>query len=148
MKNKILLAFLIILLFLEGIWFDKITFWLNHFLINWFVESSVPWIHQFANLLIEKVPVITENLIVFILGFLHLLLTFLCLKIYFSWQFRPFIKLFFMSYLIFLGFSIALIYAYIWQVRFFQVWKDFKELFFSPFPLIFIYLICKLAKKK
>lgn len=148
MKKKILITFLIILLFLEGIWFEKLLPPTNDFLTNWFLNSSIDWIRQLTMFFHQKLPVFAENLVIFVIAFFHLLMTVLCLKIYFSWRLITFFQIFFTCYFIFFCFSCVLIYAYIAQVRFFQVWEDFKGLFFSPFPLIFMFLICKLVKKQ
>jgi hypothetical protein len=148
MKNKLWLVFLIALIFLEGIWLEKVTEFFQSLLLTYFFESGIQPIRNFALLLHQKIPVITENLFVFILAILHLLLTILCLKILFSWTSKTFLKVYLACYGVFCVISIFLIYAYAAQSRFFQVWKDFKELFFSPFPLIFMFLIYRLLENK
>ena len=147
MKSKILIVTLITLIFLEGIWFEKLISSVKSMLNHFFVNSSVYWIKNIALLLNQKIPVIMENLFVFILAIPHLLIVSLCLKLIYTWHKKLFIGVYFIGYLIFCVISLLLIYAYSYDARLFKVWKDFIELFFSPFPLIFMFLIWKLFRK-
>ena len=148
MKNKIMIATCILLIFLAGIWDKYVLFNINSALQHFFFGSSVGFVKQFADLLIEKIPAFTENTAYFVWAFFHSLLGVLCLKIYFKWSFKTFLLVFFACFSVFLLISTVIIFGFVfYKGIFFRFWHQFKELFFSPFPLIFMFLICKLLRK-
>lgn len=146
--DRILIVFLVMLLFVEGIWAGRILRLINEVLTACLYESSWGWLRNFFVLFVQKLPVIAQNLSLFVFTFFYSLLSILCLKIYFAWTKKTFFQLLVAVYLLFLLFSVCLLLLATKQERFFKVWDDFSTAFNSPFPLIFAFLILKLIKRK
>jgi hypothetical protein len=147
-KNNILLACFIICLFVVGIWDGKILRLINALLTTYLYESSWSWIRYIFVLFVEKIPVIAQNLSLFIFVFAQIVISVLCLKIYFSWTQKFFFQLLMGIYLGFLLFAVSLIVIATRQKQFFKVYDDFTTFFTSPFLLILLFLIFTFTNKR
>ncbi|TAH18364.1 MAG: hypothetical protein EAZ08_11495 [Cytophagales bacterium] len=146
-RDSVFFFLSILLIFFEGIWLAQILARINAVLNVYFYHSSYAWISNIFSFFSLKIPVIAENLAQFILAFAHLFVSLIALKLYFKWSKKQFFYGFIGAYIAFIFTSVTLILLYAIQVRFFSVWQDFINLFFSPFLIIFIFLVIKLVKK-
>jgi hypothetical protein len=148
MKKSIFITTILFLIFLTGIW-DK--YLLTAFKVgieHFFFGSPLGLVRQIAAFLNQKIPSIMENFAYFFLALLHAFLCALCLKIYLNWQFKTFLRHFLACFAVFFVGTIAITWGFAdTKNHFYKMWYDFKELFFSPFPLIFMFLTSKLLRK-
>lgn len=145
--RKLIFFLLLLLIFLEGLWLTKILSMISHLLDTYGYKSSSNLVRNLFLLFTQKIPVIALNFPALVLAFFHLFVSIFALKIYFQWSNRHFARFFLILYFLFLLVSLALIILSASHAPFFKVWEDFITLFLSPFPLIFIAIMVKLAKK-
>jgi len=146
-QDKVIFFLLVLLIFLEGLWFAKILMYANSILEAYIFHSSMTWVSSIFQFFAQKLPVIAENTTYFVLAIFHISISLLALKLCFKWSLKHFFYIWVLIYLIFICVSIVLMLAYTTQVSFFKVWSDFVNLFFSPFLMIFVFLVAKLVRK-
>ncbi len=145
-KDKLVFFLLIIFIFLEGLWLTKMLSLLGYIIDICGYKSPINWVRNLFLFIDKKTPVVAANIPQLVWAFFHLIATVIALKLYFRWKNKYTFYFFFFTYTLFLFVSFILIFLSGSSPRFFKVWEDFISLFISPFPLIFISLMVKLAK--
>lgn len=146
-KDKLVLFLLIVFIFLEGLWLTKILSSISYLIDAYGYKSPIDLLRNLFFIIDQKIPAIAANFPELIWAFFHLIVTIIALKLYFQWKNKYTLYFFLSIYALFLFISLVLIFLSASNPPVFRIWYDFISLFISPFPLIFISLMVKLANK-
>lgn len=146
--RRILLFLLVGLHFILGIFREKIVLALDSFFEVSIVKNESFMLRPLVVFSQQKIPVFLANFGILFYAPFFLLLTLLCLSVYFYWQIGFFFKVFIVIMLLYFFIATFLIFVFTAQPSLVRLWHDFTDIYFSPLLLIFLFLIFKFGKQK
>ncbi|SFF29321.1 hypothetical protein [Thermoflexibacter ruber] len=146
--KRILLFFLLGLHFILGILREKIVLVLDSFFEVSIIKNENFILRPLLVFFQQKIPVFLANFGILFSAPFFLLLTLLCLSIYFHWKGSFFFKVFVVIILFYFFTAIVLIFTFTAHPPLVRLWHDFTDIYFSPLLLIFLFFIFKIGKTK
>lgn len=146
--RRIFLFFLIGLHFILGIFREKIVLALDSFFEVSIIKNENLIFRPLLVFFQQKIPVFLANFGILCLAPFFLLLTLLCLSVYFHWKGRFFFNIFVVIILLYFFIATVLIFIFTAHPPLVHLWHDFTDIYFSPLLLIFLFFIFELRKQK